>query len=124
MPRFGQYNPLPLEIAYNPCIEAWVNRKPSWTGADILTQSGFDHRNFQPITPFSLLLTKGRTSDYPILRERNWHSHSTLSLRGTDCDIDRYIMVKMVRLILSVRTCRMERFDVCTFYRKRRKTWN
>jgi len=33
-------------------------------------------------------------------------------------------MVKMVRLILSVRTCRMERFDVCTFYRKRRTARN
>jgi len=32
MPRFGQYNPLPLEIAYNPCIEAWVDRKAKLDG--------------------------------------------------------------------------------------------
>jgi len=47
-----------------------------------------------------------------------------MSLRGIACDIDRYIMVKMVRIILSVRTRRLERFDGCTFVLKRQTTWN
>jgi hypothetical protein len=33
-------------------------------------------------------------------------------------------MVKNVRQILSVRTRRKERFDVCTVLLKRRKTWD
>jgi hypothetical protein len=47
-----------------------------------------------------------------------------LPLRGPVCDINRYIMIKEVRQILSVRARKMERFDVCTFDLKRRTTWN
>jgi len=85
---------------------------------------GFDHRTFQRIANFCLLLMKRRTPHDHILRERKWHSHGILSFRGTVCDFDPYLMVKIFSLILSVRTRRMEWFDVCTFCRKRRTTWN
>ena len=80
---------------------------------------GFDHRNFQPTAPLSLHIKFSHLD-----RERKWHSHSILSVGGTVCDTVCYIMVKIVRLILFVGRRRMEEFDVCTFDRNMRTTWN
>jgi hypothetical protein len=84
----------------------------------------FDPWIFQPIAAFKLLLTKRCRSDDYICRERKWHSYGLLSLRRPDSDIDRFMMVKMFRQILSVPSRRTERFDVCTFELKMRKSWN
>ena len=111
----------------NPCMEGWVDPRAELDSVEISHNTGFDPPTFQPIATFSLQLTKRmhiRWSHLERERESRWHFHSMISVRGTVFDIDRYIMVKMVRLILFVSTRIMERYDVCTFDRNRRTTWN